>query len=107
MKGIADHTLVNPADSFGRSPAVVAREIEGETVVMRIAGSVADLRSLHVLDPMGTRIWARLDGATPIQAILDDLAAAGEVAGDVARAEAIELITSLLAADLIERRSAA
>jgi hypothetical protein len=90
---------VDPADRFGRSPAVVARELEGETVVMRTAGSLADLRSLHVLNPMGTRIWTRLDGTTPLQAIVDELD------GEITRADAFELIAALLAADLIERHS--
>lgn len=100
MEGAAP-ARVDPADRFGRSPAVVARELDGETVVMRTAGSVADLQSLYVLNPLGTRIWTRLDGATPLQAIVDDLVATGEVA----RADAFELIASLLAADLIERHS--
>jgi hypothetical protein len=95
---------LSPADAFRPSSAVVARELEGELVLVRIAGSAADLGSLYVLNAMGTRIWSRLDGVTTLDTLVGELVATYEVAEEVARADTSELLASLLAAHLIERR---
>ncbi len=94
--------MMNLADSFRPVPAVVAREFEGDTVLVRTTGSVVDMQSLYVLNPVGTRIWTRLDGATTVQAILDELVATYEVDDQVARADVLDLMGQLLAAHLIE-----
>lgn len=92
-------------DKFARSPDVVTREFDGELVLLRVAGSVADMRALFVLNAMGARIWERLDGATTLQAIVDDVVARYEVAPDIASGDACALVASLLEGELIERRS--
>jgi hypothetical protein len=96
--------MPNLEETYAQAPGVVAREFDGETVLLRVAGSVADMRALYVLNATGTLIWERLDGARPMHAIVDDLVARYEVLADAAAVDTLALIDSLLAADLVERR---
>jgi hypothetical protein len=45
---------------FVRSPAVVSREIDGETIVVPICRGVADMDSLFIFNASGSAIWGLL-----------------------------------------------
>ena len=42
----------------------VTRQIAGETLIMPVAGRVADLESIYVLNEVGSRIWQLVGSPT-------------------------------------------
>ncbi len=81
---------IEMSDIYMPSPDVVAREIEGEMILVPIAAGIGDLEDeLYTLNPTGRLIWARLDGTKDLKAIATELAvehesAPGEIERDVA-----------------------
>lgn len=71
------------------SEDVVAREIEGELIIVPIASGIGDMEDeLYTLNETGREIWRRLDGTISLRQIADDLATeynapAGEIERDV------------------------
>lgn len=71
------------------SADVVAREIEGELIIVPIAAGIGDLEDeLYTLNPSGRLIWAKLDGKKDLKAVAAELAAEhdsapGEIERDV------------------------
>ena len=69
---------------------VVAREIEGELIIVPITSGIGDLEDeLYTLNPTGRLIWAKLDGKKDLKTIAAELAAEhqsspGEIETDVA-----------------------
>jgi len=74
---------------YAVSDDVVAREIEGEIIIVPLAAGIGDLEDeLFTLNETGKDIWERLDGQRPLSAVIDELAAMyqaeeGEIAADV------------------------
>ena len=69
------------------SEDVVAREIEGEIIIVPLAAGIGDLEDeLYTLNDTGKAIWGRLDGRRSLGQIVNELA--GEYtapAGDIER----------------------
>jgi len=71
------------------SEDVVAREIEGELIIVPLAAGIGDMEDeLYTLNETGKDIWARLDGRASLQGIAKALAmeydaSAGEIERDV------------------------
>ncbi len=78
------------SDVFEPSADVVAREIEGEMIIVPITSGIGDLEDeLYTLNPTGRLIWAKLDGKRNLGTIAAELASehessAGEIETDVA-----------------------
>jgi len=74
---------------FVPSEDVVAREIEGELIIVPLIAGIGDLEDeLFTLNETGKAIWKRLDGKTSLRAIAADLtkdyhAPAGEIEKDL------------------------
>ncbi len=86
------------ADSVcDRSEDVVAREIQGELIIIPLAAGIGDMEDeFYSLNETGRAIWSRLDGVKTLRDISTDLAAeydapAGEIERDV-----IGLVTELV-----------
>src|SRR3981081_518808 len=67
----------------------VTRQIAGETLIMPVAGRVADLESIYVLNEVGSRIWQLVGSPTTADRIAEVVArefdvSAERAAGDVA-----------------------
>jgi len=68
---------------------VVAREIEGELIIVPLASGMGDQDDeLYTLNDTGRAIWSRLDGQRTLAAVVNDLAAEyqaepGEIEQDV------------------------
>lgn len=61
---------------FCPSEDVVARKIEGETIIIPIVAGIGDLEDdLYTLNETGQAIWEKLDGQKSIQAIIQELSA--------------------------------
>lgn len=71
------------------SEDVVAREIEGELVIVPLAAGIGDSEDeLYTMNDTGKAIWNRLDGVRSLHQIANELAAeysapAGELERDV------------------------
>ena len=71
------------------SEDVVAREIEGEIIIVPLVAGIGDLEDeLFTLNATGKAIWERIDGKRPLRDIIIDLsteyqAPPGEIEADV------------------------
>ena len=76
-------------DVYAPSEDIVAREIEGELIIVPIASGIGDLEDeLYTLNPTGRLIWAKLDGKKDLRTIAAEMAAEhesppGEIEEDV------------------------
>jgi len=74
---------------FAPSEDVVARDIEGELILVPIAAGIGDAEDdLFTLNPTGRAIWQQLDGKRSLRQIASALAAefdapAGQIEADV------------------------
>ena len=61
---------------FAPSDDVVAREIEGELIIVPLTSGIGDMEDeLYTLNGTGRAIWSRLDGRTTLAQIAAALAA--------------------------------
>jgi len=80
---------VNMDKVYVPSLDVVAREIEGELIIVPLASGMGDQDDeLYTLNDTGRAIWSRLDGQRTLAAVVNDLAAEyqaepGEIEQDV------------------------
>jgi len=79
------------------SEDIVAREIEGELIIVPLVSGIGDLEDdLYTLNETGREIWDRLDGKVSLKDLVEDLsrefkAPAGQIEKDV-----IGLVAELL-----------
>ena len=93
---------MNMSAKFRRKERVTGREIAGESFLIPICGKPVDLDNIFVLNPLAGFIWEKLDGATTLGAIIDDIVGNFEVTPEQARSDAAEFIDQLLRNDLVE-----
>lgn len=80
-----------------RSDDVLFQEVGGEAVLLDLASE-----QYFGLNPLGTRIWALLDGSTSLQAVHETLCGEYDAAPDRIKADLLMLAQSLLDAGLIK-----
>ncbi len=74
---------------YAPSEDVVAREIEGELIIIPLTTGIGDMdEELYTLNDTGKVIWAHLDGQKDLQKIVEELAmefkaSPGEIERDV------------------------
>lgn len=85
---------------FARSDDVVCRQVGAETILVPIRSNVGSLESVFVLSPVAARIWSLMDGATPVDGIVDRVCDEFEVERDTADHDVRELLDSLCEATL-------
>ena len=72
------------------SDDVVAREIEGELILVPLVAGIGDMEdALFTLNETGRAIWSRMDGQRTLKAVAEELcgefeAPEGEIENDVA-----------------------
>ena len=82
------------------SDDVVAREIEGELIIVPLAAGIGDMEDeLFTLNDTGRAIWHRLDGAKSLQDIAADLCSEFDAPAD----KILEDVTGFTA-ELLRRR---
>lgn len=80
---------LQPEACYVPSDEVVAREIDGDILIVPIMAGVGDAEEeLYGLSPTARAVWDRLDGRTPLSAIIDQMAAEydaspGQISEDV------------------------
>ena len=74
---------ISPDDVYEPSPDIVAREIDGEILIIPLVSGIGDIEDeLYSLNETGKAIWRLLDGENTIMRIVDQLAR--DYAGDKA-----------------------
>lgn len=83
------------------SEAVVAREIEGEIVIVPLTAGIGDLEDeLYSLNETGKDVWRLLDGRT-LDAVVDTLAAEYDAGRDEIDRDVRGLLEELLRRDIV------
>jgi hypothetical protein len=79
------------------SPGVVAREIEGEIIIVPLTAGIGDLEDeLYTLNETGRAVWERLDGKRSLAEVAHLLAEEFEASEDVLRADVLGLVDELI-----------
>ena len=79
------------------SEDVVAREIEGELVIVPLATGMGDMEDdLFTLNETGRAIWDKLDGKRRLADVVKDLSEAFDAPAEEIRTDAIEFVQEVL-----------
>ena len=82
---------------YAPSEDVVAREIEGELIIVPLAAGIGDLEDeLFTLNETGQDIWQRLDGHRSLAEIVSSLAEEYEAPSGVIEQDVRGLVNELL-----------
>ena len=87
--------------SFMRSGDVVRRKIAGESILVPIRGSVADMQNLFALEGVGEFVWDKLDGELSADEIAALVAERFEVDVVTAEKDVAAFINELLKNELV------
>ena len=84
-------------DVLAVSDDVVAREVEGEFLVIPIASGVGDMEDeLYSLNECGKAIWDKLDGEKNLDNIKDELVEEYDVASEEMETDILGFVAELL-----------
>lgn len=86
---------------FVKQDNYVTRRIGEQTVIVPIKDGAGDLDSVYTLNEVGTRIWQLIDGATPVQRIVDIVGTEYEVSVQEAAKDVAEFLDILRDAGII------
>jgi hypothetical protein len=87
---VADTLSITDDTILARHPEAAFRIYQEEGVVVLPAGA-----EVHVLNPVGARIWELLDGQRTVTAITEAILAEYEVSREAARADVHEFLAAL------------
>lgn len=89
--------LIKRDAAYGPSGDIVAREIEGEVVIVPLASGVGDMEGeLYTLNETGRAIWRKLDGTKKVREIVAELSEEFETPPEVLEADVAGLLAELL-----------
>lgn len=93
------------------SQDVVAREIEGEIIIVPLLAAAAgrddEQDALFTLNETGKAVWDRLDGARSLRAVIDELGAAYDAPAEPIEADVLGLVSALLDRRMLVARDGA
>ena len=91
--------------AYAPSVDVVARELEGEIVIIPLVSDIGDIEDeLYTLNETGQAIWRRLDGRRPLRDVAADLAGEFDApAGDIER-DVVGLVRELASRRMVVRK---
>jgi hypothetical protein len=83
------------------STTCVTRVIAGETLIVPVAGGVADLEAIYTLNEVGSRIWTLLETPISVGRLVDVIEAEYTVPRDEAASDVAEFLDVLRSAGLL------
>jgi hypothetical protein len=85
----------------------VTRRIAGETIIVPVSGTVANLDAVYTLNEVGSFVWQRLDGDRSAREMAVAVAREYDVAVEEAIRDVEELFGALEAAGLVRQADGA
>src|SRR5687768_154130 len=98
---MADMTRV--VHRAGEGDSFVMRRIAGETIIVPLTRTIADLDAAYTLNEVGSFIWQLIDGRRSVQAIAEAVSDEYDVTFEQAAQDADELLAALEAKGLARR----
>lgn len=86
----------------GDKRSFVTRQIAGETLIVPIAGQVADLDSIYVLNEVASRIWELVRSPISVDRIAEIVASEFDVSKERAAEDVAEFLDALGVRELIQ-----
>jgi len=84
------------------SEDVVAREIEGDMIIVPLASGIGDADDeLYTLNDTGKAIWEKLDGEKPLSQIAKDLAVDFDSPEETIRQDVLGFVTEMVRRKII------
>lgn len=97
------HPNITLESILAASEDVVAREIEGELLLVPIAAGIGDMEDeLYTLNETGQAIWQRLDGQSTLGEIAADLAGEYNALLEVVEGDVLGLVAELVKRRMLE-----
>ena len=87
--------------TFRKKEEIVTRKIAGETILVPIRGSLADMQKIFSLNPVGEFIWQEINGQKNLQQISESIQSVFDVSQEEADTDVQDFITELLREGLI------
>lgn len=87
--------------TFKRQDNVVCRSIAGETILVPIHGTLADMQQIFILNEVAECIWSALDGTRSLREVRDLVVETFDVGACQAEEEIMEFVDSLVQNHLI------
>lgn len=88
---ISLNSVYRPSDD------VVAREIEGEIIIVPLAAGIGDMEDeLFTLNETGRLIWGRLDGKEQVRELVADLVGEHDSSEEEIRKDVVGFLSELL-----------
>ena len=79
------------------SEDVVAREIEGEIIIVPLVAGIGDMEGeLYTLNETGKAIWSRLDGHTVLREIVEELSFQFEASAEDIKEDVTGFVSELV-----------
>jgi len=92
-------------DAYVPSEDVVAREIEGEIVIIPLVSGIGDIEDeLYTLNETGQAIWRRLDGALSLRRVAGELAAEFDAPPESIERDVLGLVRELVSRRMVVRK---
>ena len=83
--------------AYAVSEDVVAREIEGEVIIVPLTAGIGDMEDeLYTLNETGKAVWAKLDGRKVLREVVEDLTAQFEGPLEDIREDVTGFVTELV-----------
>lgn len=93
---------VQLAGTYRPSRDVVAREIEGEIILVPLAAGMGDLEDeLYTLNPTGAAVWKLLDGKRTLRAVAAALARKYRAAPATVQRDVLGLVAELARRNMV------
>lgn len=85
------------ANIYAISEDVVAREIEGEIIIVPLVAGIGDLEDeLFTLNETGKAIWEKMDGQRRLQDVITELSTEFQAPHEEIEADVLGLVTELV-----------
>lgn len=93
---------VNLTHRYRISSDIIAREIEGELVIVPLKSGVGDLDAeLYTLNPTGIRVWNMLDGTYRLDEVVEALSSEYDASYAEVKDDIVALIENLVERGLV------
>ncbi len=91
--------------AYAPSEDVVAREIEGEIVIIPLVADIGDIEDeLYTLNETGQAIWRKLDGSRPLRQVAAELVDEFDAPSESIEQDVLGLVRELVSRRMVVRK---